>query len=136
MVLYKNSRVTPKKIVSLQPGEVFVFGSNLAGIHGAGAAKMAMMWGAKYGKGAGRQGQTFAIPTKDAQIKTLPIDRIKVFVDLFVEYATLGHNTFLVTEIGCGLSGYEPKDLAPLFYGCTYLDNVWLPQRFWDVLNG
>lgn len=123
-----------KKITTLLHNEIFVFGSNLAGIHGAGAAKDALQWGAKLGIGFGLQGFTFAIPTKDHNIKTLPIKIIKSYVDLFIMFIqteeSLKDYTFLITEIGCGYAGYKPFDIAPLFKEAVKLDNVYLPERF------
>ena len=130
-------RITPENITSISENEVFVFGSNLSGIHGKGAAKTALKWGAKLGQASGLQGKTYAIPTKDATIKrVLHIDEIKHFVDDFIEWAKYHTgNTFYVTEIGCGLAGYKPKDIAPLFTECVNLKNVKLPKRFWDNLS-
>lgn len=130
-------RVTPDNITDLIENEVFVFGSNLSGKHGKGAAKTALGWGAKWGKAAGMQGKTYGIPTKDASIRrTLTVKEIKSFVDDFIEYAKHHtENVFYVTEIGCGLAGYKPKDIAPLFTECIGLINVKLPYRFWHKLN-
>ena len=130
-------RITPENIKSINENEVFVFGSNLSGRHGKGAAKTALGWGAKWGQASGIQGKTYGIPTKDASIKrTLRIDEIKPFVDDFIEWAKYHTgNVFYVTEIGCGLAGYKPKDIAPLFSGCVELKNVKLPQRFWHKLS-
>ena len=124
--------VTPENITKLNDGDVFVFGSNLAGRHGLGAAKTALGWGAKWGQGSGIQGKTYGIPTKDASVRrTLSITEIKPFVDEFIEWAKYHTgNHFLVTEIGCGLAGYKPKDIAPLFEKCVSLENVSLPARF------
>jgi hypothetical protein len=122
-------RTTPDIIRDLKPNEIFVFGSNEAGIHGAGAAKLAAdKFGAVYGIGFGLMGKSFAIPTKDENIETLPLDKIKSYVDLFLEYTKTKPYEFLVTQIGCGLAGYTPKDIAPLFKGAP--DNVILPQVF------
>ena len=131
-------RITPGNITSISENEVFVFGSNLSGIHGKGAAKTALKWGAKWGQSNGIQGKTYAIPTKDAKIKrALHINKIKPFVDDFIEWAKYHTgNTFYVTEIGCGLAGYKPKDIAPLFAECVNLKNVKLPKSFWDNLSG
>lgn len=131
-------RITPENITSIAENEVFVFGSNLSGRHGKGAAKTALGWGAKWGQADGIQGKTYGIPTKDAAIKrTLRIDEIKPFVDDFIEWAKHHTvNTFYVTEIGCGLAGYKPKEIAPLFAECVNLKNVKLPQRFWHKLVG
>ncbi len=129
-------RTTPEQINELKENEIFVFGSNLAGRHGAGAAKTALMWGATYGQGAGRQGQTYAIPTKDMLVKTLSLDEIMYYVDQFIAYAQKQKDkTFLVTQIGCGLAGYTPQDIAPLFKEAMNVENIWLPECFWEVLE-
>lgn len=128
-------RVTPSNIQELDVFEVFVFGSNLAGRHGKGAAKMAMSFGAKYGKGIGLQGNTYAIPTKDERLNILQIEEIKKHVDNFISYAKNSMNIFFVTEIGCGLAGYKPQDIAPLFRNATNKYNIYLPESFWNVLN-
>lgn len=126
------SRVTPDNITSISDGEVFVFGSNLSGRHGKGAAKTALTWGARWGQASGLMGKTYGIPTKDASIRrTLSIKEIKPFVDEFIRFAKNNPQlTFYVTEIGCGLAGYKPKDIAPLFVGAAVLENVYLPERF------
>lgn len=137
VTLTQEQRITPDIIKSLAIHEVFVFGSNLSGRHGKGAAKTALGWGAKCGQGSGIQGKTYGIPTKDATIRrTLTIDEIKPFVDDFIEWAKYHTgNTFLVTEIGCGLAGYKPKDIAPLFASATTINNIHLPKKFWHKLN-
>lgn len=128
-----DNRTTPENIVNLPPDHIFVFGSNLSGRHGKGAAKTALGWGAKWGQAKGLQGRTYGIPTKDASIRrTLTIEEIKPFVDEFIEFAMDNKNlTFLVTEIGCGLAGHKPKDIAPLFKESVSVKNIHLPQRFW-----
>lgn len=121
---------------SLQQNEVFVFGSNEAGRHGKGAAKLACAFGAKRGVGVGFAGSTFAIPTKDARVRTLSLSRISKYVDEFVACAEAHPNlTFLVTEIGCGLAGYTPSEVAPHFGRAADLANVHLPASFWAVLR-
>ncbi len=119
-------------ITSLKPGEIFVFGSNSAGRHGAGAAKQAMKWGARYGQGVGLQGLTYAIPTMNSSItQHLSLDKIKKYVDDFAAFATVNlHLTFLVTEVGCGLAGHSIKDIAPMFAQCCNMPNVVLPNKF------
>lgn len=95
---------------------IFVFGSNEAGRHGAGAAKQALKYGAKYGQGVGFSGSTYAIPTKDAQLKTLHIPTIRLYVDEFIAQARRSPDQkFFVTRIGCGLAGYRDAEIAPLF---------------------
>ncbi len=124
-------------ITKLNDNEVFVFGSNESGIHGAGAALQAVMqFGAKHLKGFGPQGQSFAIPTKDWYINPLPLEAIKFYVTRFIHFAKHKPNLkFLVTEIGCGLAGYTPEDIAPMFKTALYLDNVVLPESFIKVLQ-
>jgi hypothetical protein len=97
--------------------QIFVFGSNLAGRHGKGAALTARnKYGAIYGQGIGRQGASYAIPTKDERLNTLSIPVIQKHVLDFIAYATIHHElTFNVTRIGCGLAGYKDEDIAPLF---------------------
>ena len=96
---------------------IFVFGSNLAGRHGKGAALEARQkHGAIYGKGVGLQGRSYAIPTKDANIRTLRLTTIREYVKDFIEFAKAHPEmTFNVTRIGCGLAGYKDKDIAPMF---------------------
>jgi hypothetical protein len=129
-------RITNDNITSLKDNEVFVFGSNVAGRHGAGAAKTAMKFGAKYGQGFGLQGKTFAIPTVNASISNkLSLDKIQRYVDDFVIFAKWNTDLiFLVTEIGCGLAGWTIKDIAPLFKNSIELENVYLPKKFWRIL--
>lgn len=97
--------------------EIFVFGSNLAGRHGAGAAKFALQkHKAIYGKGIGLQGTSYAIPTKDENLNTLSLDRIKKYVDDFLKFAKEhSEYTFNLTPIGCGLAGYKASQIRPLF---------------------
>lgn len=99
------------------PGVVFVYGSNEAGINGAGAARVAQgLYGAKYGEGIGRTGNAYAIPTKDKNIETLSLAKIEKYVGLFLDHARNNpDDVFLVTRIGCGLAGYRDDQIAPLF---------------------
>lgn len=125
-------RYTPENITGLALNEIFVFGSNLAGIHGAGAARLAFdRFGAIWGIGIGHQGKTYALPTKDKDIDTLPLTEIKKYVDQFLEY-TEDHPefTFLVTKVGCGLAGWSVEDIAPLFSEVP--NNVVLPRDFYN----
>ena len=129
-------RFTPDNITELNPNEVFVFGSNEAGIHGAGAARVARdLFGAKMGKGVGRAGKTYAIPTKNHMIKTLDLNSIEKYVKKFIEEAKdYPYLTFLVTRIGTGLASYTDKDIAPLFKECIGLDNIVLPKEFYKII--
>ena len=110
---------------------IFVFGSNLAGIHGAGAAKAALRYGARMGHGIGLQGLTYAIPTKDANLTTMPIDVIKPYIERFKKL-TLQYPQaeFFVTRVGCGLAGYKDQQIAPLFRGCG--ENCSFPDA-WEM---
>jgi hypothetical protein len=113
---------------------IFVFGSNLAGRHGKGAALYAREHhGALYGQGVGLQGSSYAIPTKDAQIRTLPLHHIRSYVDDFKAFAACRPDlVFQITAIGCGLAGYTPADIAPLFRGLPR--NCTLPEDFLPYL--
>jgi hypothetical protein len=101
------------------PRVCFVFGSNLAGIHGAGAARAAFEdWGAERGVGVGPTGMAYAIPTKDENINTLPLSDIAYYIDDFLMYVDKHPEIqFLVTRVGCGLAGYKDEDIAPMFFG-------------------
>ena len=127
-----KQRVTSNHIERLQPNEIFVFGSNLSGHHGGGAALLAMnKWGAIWGQGVGLQGQTYGIPTMQGGVET-----IRPYVDEFIQFANKHPEmTFLVTEIGCGIAGFTPQEIAPLFAKATPTENIHLPQRFWDLLE-
>ncbi len=134
-----NSRISSPRITRLQPGEIFVFGSNLAGAHGGGAALLAMQkFGAVWGQGVGMQGEdtgmqghSYAIPTMHGGPEA-----IKPYVDDFIEFAKQHPElTFLVTEIGCGIAGFTPDEMAPLFAEAIDIPNIHLPERFWQVLT-
>ena len=116
---------TPEYIWKLAPNEIFVFGSNLRGIHGGGAAYDAYRrFGAVMGQGVGLQGQSYAIPTMQGGV-----DKIKPYVDDFIQFA--GQNrqlTFLVTRIGCGIAGFSDEDIAPLFRNAHGAENIILPS--------
>ena len=110
--------------------EIFVFGSNLSGRHGKGAALFARQYhGAIYGQGVGLQGNSYAIPTKDEKLNTLPLHTISKYVMEFLNFAEENPNLkFIVTPIGCGLAGYAPEQIAPMFRNIP--QNVELPEEF------
>lgn len=124
-------KYTPENITHLDQDEVFVFGSNLAGMHGGGAARVARKkFGAIMGQGVGLQGQSYAIPTMQGGVET-----IKPYVDEFINFAReCDQNTFYVTRIGCGIAGFTDEEIAPLFEEALELYNVRLPKSFVDVI--
>lgn len=128
---------TPDRITQLEPNQIFVFGSNYAGRHGAGAALLAMRkFGAINGQGTGLMGQSYGIATKDRRLGVLPLYKIKVQIDRFLRVAEQHPELqFLVTKIGCGLAGYSEKEIAALFKGCTIPTNVILPLSFENYLK-
>ncbi|HUI29687.1 MAG TPA: hypothetical protein VLX91_05685 [Candidatus Acidoferrales bacterium] len=128
--------ISSDNITELQANEIFVFGSNEGGRHGKGAAKTAFKWGAVYGRASGLQGQTYAIPTMNANItRKLSIREVNQYVERFYEFAKKHPELkFLVTEIGCGLAGFTPSEIAPLFENCSGLENVYLPRSFWNII--
>jgi hypothetical protein len=129
--------ITPPCITDLPPGSIFVFGSNRAGRHGKGAALWAVKkFGAIYGTGEGLRGQSYAIPTKDAQkcLGILPTAEIYKHVTKFLDFARSRPDLkFLCTPVGCGYAHYTPDDMAPLFLSrpTPLPTNVWLPKSFY-----
>ena len=126
-----NREYTPDRIMELKPNEIFVFGSNLAGAHGGGAARLAYeRFGAVWGQGVGLQGQCYAIPTMQGGVET-----IKPYVEEFITFAQLHSNLkFYVTQIGCGIAGFNVAEIAPLFQNAIDVTNVILPKAFVEVL--
>lgn len=124
----KQKRISSSRITELKPDEIFVFGSNLEGLHGGGAAYLAYRkWGAIWGQGVGLQGQTYGIPTMHGGP-----DAIRPYVDEFIKFAQVHPELkFLVTEIGCGIAGFTPEEIAPLFTEAIPIENIYLPERFW-----
>lgn len=118
----------------LPEASIFVFGSNLAGRHGKGAALIAKVrYGARYGSGEGIMGNSYAIPTKDHNLHSLPIFTIKNHVDQFILFATNYHERdFFITRVGCGLAGYMDSEIAPLFRGCH--DNCSFAEEWKEFL--
>ncbi len=124
-------RITPEFIRDLKPNEIFVFGSNLAGAHGGGAAYLAYQrFGAVMGQGVGLQGQSYAIPTMQGGPNTI-LPYVEEFIEFTKQHPEL---TFLVTKIGCGIAGFRPSEIAPLFAGAVDVENIYLPQDFWEEL--
>lgn len=125
-------KYTPENITELGQDDVFVFGSNLAGRHCGGAARVALeRFGAILGVGVGPQGQSYAIPTMQGGVET-----IKPYVDQFIDYAyECDQNTFYVTRIGCGIAGFTDEQIAPLFDRAYNLYNVRLPKSFVEIIR-
>lgn len=123
---------TPENITHLEQDEIFVFGSNLQGMHGGGAARVAYnKFGAVWGQGVGLQGQSYAIPTMQGGVET-----IKPYVDQFIEFAyECDQNTFYVTRIGCGIAGFTDEEIAPLFDEAYDLYNIRLPKSFAEIIE-
>lgn len=125
-------KYTPEHITHLDQDDIFVFGSNLQGIHAGGAARVAYeKFGAEWGNGVGLQGQSYAIPTMQGGVET-----IKPYVDQFIEVAReCDQNTFYVTRIGCGIAGFTDEEIAPLFKDAMSLYNVRLPESFVKIIE-
>ena len=126
-ILMYDRAYTPERISELKENEIFVFGSNLAGTHGGGAARLAYKrFGAVWGEGVGMHGQTYAIPTMQGGVET-----IKPYVDAFIRFAKAHSRlTFLVTRIGCGIAGFRDEEIAPLFTDAINVENIILPKEF------
>ena len=126
-IIMKKKRTTPEFITQLQPNEIFVFGSNLKGMHGGGAAYIAYRkFGAIMGQGVGLQGQSYAIPTMQGGVET-----IKPYVDEFIAFAKEHPElTFLVTRIGCGIAGFNDDEISPLFEKAHNVENIVLPPNW------
>ena len=121
----EQKRTTPEFITHLEPNEIFVFGSNLRGWHGGGAARIAnLKFGAIIGQGVGLQGQSYAIPTMQGGVET-----IRPYVDEFIDFAKQHPElTFMVTRIGCGIAGFTDDEISPLFAQAHEVDNIVLPE--------
>ena len=118
---------------------IFVFGSNLAGRHGKGSAKVAYeKFGAIYSQGEGRQGQSYAIATKDGRkgtppladpAATLSLDKIKKGVDTFIQYAkSHPDDKFFIVRLGCDLAAWKDSDIGPMFTDAP--SNCSLPENW------
>ena len=128
----ENPNIAADRIDTLEEHEIFVFGSNLAGRHGGGAARAAnMKFGAEWGVGVGLTGQSYAIPTMQGGVET-----IKPYVDEFIRFAQENPGLkFLVTRIGCGIAGFKDEEIAPLFDKAMQVPNIYLPETFFKILQ-
>ncbi len=128
--IINGRRVASDRIAELGENEIFVFGSNIQGAHGGGAAWFAhKAFGAEWGVGEGLTGHTYALPTMEG--KASMQHAVEHFIACAKQHPEL---TFLVTAVGCGIAGYRPNEVTPLFKEATSLENVFLPQVFWEVL--
>lgn len=124
-------KISSSRIDKLNSDEIFVFGSNLEGMHAGGAARIAAdKFGAIWGQDVGLQGKCYAIPTMHGGV-----DAIKPYVDEFITFAKANPQfKFLVTRIGCGIAGFTDKQIAPLFTKALKIENIYLPQSFVNEL--
>lgn len=128
--LVNGFRIASDRIAELGENEIFVFGSNIQGMHGGGAAWYAHQhFGAEWGVGEGLTGRTYALPTMEG--KASMAHAVARFIACARQHTEL---TFLVTAVGCGIAGYSPAEVAPLFRDALSLTNVYLPQLFVDAL--
>lgn len=127
-----SRRITPDWITHLEENEIFVFGSNLKGMHGGGAARIALeKFGAVWGQGTGLQGNSYAIPTMHGGT-----DAIAPYVDEFIAFAREHKEMrFYVTRIGCGIAGFTVQEMAPLFKAALDEENIYLPEDFIEELE-
>lgn len=129
----ENAYYNHEQNYTLHPDLIFVFGSNLAGRHGAGAAATAMKrYGAIYGQGIGFQGKSYGLPTKDRNIITLPLRSIEFYAKQFIHVSRQSDLKFYLTPVGTGRAGYKHGDIAPLFRGCQ---NCWVPEAWKPFLE-
>lgn len=128
----ERPQFTPDNITHVEEDEIFVFGSNLAGKHGGGAARTAVrLFGAVKGQGVGLQGNSYAIPTMQGGVET-----IRPYVEEFIAFATERKDLFFyVTKIGCGIAGFDESEIAVLFADAQGVANICLPESFVNVLN-
>jgi hypothetical protein len=135
--------ISPENIQSLKSNEVFVFGSNIQGRHGKGAALHALRFGAVYGKGIGYIGKTYAVPTREFikdsthwKLVSIALSRIVYYIQDFIGFVSIHKELhFLLTPIGCGHAGYTPKQIAPLFSKAKDYENISWPRSFIEILG-
>jgi len=124
------THITPSIINILKKNEIFVFGSNAQGMHLGGAARVAYnKFGAEWGNGEGMQGQSYALPTMEGKVNTQ--NAVKRFTECAKKHPEL---LFFVTPVGCGIAGYSPQEIAPMFKEAAMMENIYLPVSFWKVL--
>lgn len=122
-----NKPYTPEFITSLQPNEIFVFGSNIRGMHGGGAARIAhMKFGAEWGVGEGLTGQCYALPTMEGGVDYIA-GKVQNFIKCAKDHPEL---KFYVTKIACGIAGFSIEEIGPLFADAIEMENVILPEEF------
>lgn len=133
-----NQRITPEIIKAPGKNWIVTIGTNESGHHGAGMARLGLNWGLKLGQGYGHMGSCFGIPTKDWEIQTLSLDVINFYVQRYVAWTKIprfDRYENYVTLIGCGLAGYTPADIAPMFADCLEMENFWLPKEFIEIIE-
>lgn len=132
-----SNKITPQLISILNSNEILVFESNTSGKHERGTSKLALDFGAQYGKGIGLVGNTYAIPIKGSDLKrALTLSQIQGYVEKFISFATQNKDfNFLVTNIGSDFKSYSSKDIAPLFKETLRLDNVALPIEWYRIIT-
>lgn len=131
-----KNRVAEQIVTTLKEDEIFVFGSNLMGAHGGGAAFFAQKhFGAKTGVAVGHTGDCYALPTLSKTYEKLELEYIQSQVNDLIKHAFIRpRKTYVVTEIGCGIAGFSPEDIAPMFKNAIGVENIKLPERFWTIL--
>ena len=127
-----QDRVTPEKVNKVRNNEIYVFSSNLQGLHNDGTARIAFQrYGAVMGQSVGLQGKCYAIPTLQGEPNI-----VRPYVDELLEFVKQHpEQTFIVTKIGTDIAGYTPQDIAPMFKKAVWMKNVRLPQEYWDILG-
>lgn len=130
-------KTTPSNITKLEDNQVFVFGSNMNGNHAGGAARTAVKnFGAIEGQAIGIQGQSYAIPTLDADMDKISLDDLLIHINNFKSFANANpEKEFIVTKIGCGIAGFDEDEIKPLVHCLIGLPNVLLPEG-WNSIPG
>ena len=127
-----NREFTSEFITELKPNEIFVFGSNIGGFHGGGAARVAhKRFGAEWGVGEGITGQCYALPTMEGGVDYI-VGKVNAFIACAKQHPKL---KFLVTKVACGIAGFRIEEIAPLFADAINMENVILPKEFVEVIE-